>query len=318
MLGEAMYTTIQTLMERGFNKSQISKLTKHDWKTVDKVIKQIKAGKSAPVKKPHPCILDSKKEKVLELIEKGLTAVRIHEEMLSAGVTVKYSAVKAYCAKIKKRPDIFVRMHTDPAEEAQVDFGYVGFTLDNAGKRRKTWVFNMRLSYSRKDYYQKVYDQRVETFIECHINAFNYFGGIPKNVKIDNLKAAILEANFYEPVYQRLYKSFSEYTGFNPMPCRVYSPNDKGKVESGIKYVKINFFLGRTFKNSDDLDGRLKEWTDKTCNKRVHGTTRKIPDEIFDHEEKPLLKSLPIEDFKLLKVGTRKVYHVSVRFSEVV
>ncbi len=309
MLGEAMYTTIQTLMERGLNKSQISRATGHDWKTVDKVMKRIKAGKSAPNKKPHPCILDTQKEKVLELIEKGLTAVRIHEEMISEGVKISYSAVKDYCSGLKKKQDIFIRIHTEPGEEAQVDFGYVGFTLDSAGKKRKTWIFNMRLSYSRKDYYQKVYDQRVETFIECHIKAFKYFGGMPKNVKIDNLKAAILEANFYEPVYQRLYKSFAEYYGFNPMPCRIYSPNDKGKVESGVKYVKMNFFSGRTFKDSDDLDRRLKEWTDKTCNKRIHGTTRKIPDEVFEREEKCKLKCLPIEEFKFLKVGTRKVYH---------
>jgi len=81
-------------------------------------------------------------------------------------------------------------------------------TIDDNGKRRKTWVFNMRLSHSRYDYYQKVYDQKVETFIACHINAFEFFGGVPEYVKIDNLKAAILKANFYEPVYQLMYKHF--------------------------------------------------------------------------------------------------------------
>lgn len=106
-------------------------------------------------------------------------------------------------ASIKKQTKIFLRIHSEPGEEAQVDFGYVGYTLDNKGNRRKTWIFNMRLSYSRLDFYKKVYDQKVETFISCHIAAFHYFGGIPRSVKIDNLKAAILEANFYEPVYQR-------------------------------------------------------------------------------------------------------------------
>ncbi len=72
----------------------------------------------------------------------------------------------------------------------------------------------MRLSYSRLDFYKKVYDQKVETFILCHIHAFRYFGGVPKRIKIDNLKAAILEANFYEPVYQRLYKQFADYYVF--------------------------------------------------------------------------------------------------------
>ena len=304
-----MYITIQSLMERGLNKSQISRITKHDWKTVSKIVEKIKSGETAPIQKPHPSILDSKKGEVLELIEKGLTAVRIHEEMLLAGVKISYSAVKSYCSGLKKKHDIFVRIHTDPGEEAQVDFGYVGITRDNHGRNRKTWVFNMRLSYSREDYFLKVYNQKVETFIECHVKAFKYFGGIPKYVKIDNLKAAILEANFYEPVYQHLYKSFADYYGFNPLPCRIYSPNDKGKVESGIKYVKRNFFSGRTFKNGDELDRRLQDWLDRTCNRRIHGTTRKIPAEVFEKEEQPVLKKLPLENFKILKVGERKVYH---------
>ena len=110
----------------------------------------------------------------------------------------------------------------------------------------------MRLSYSRLDYYEKVYDQKVKTFIQCHINAFESFQRVADSVRIDNLKAAILEANFYEPIYQKVYRDFSNYYGFKSIPCRIYKPNDKGKVESGIKYVKINFFKGRSFTSGND------------------------------------------------------------------
>ena len=309
MLGEAMYTTIETLMKQGLNKSEIARATKHDWKTVDKVIKCIKNGEPILKTKPHPKILDTKKEQIIQWIEQGLSAVRIHEKVQESGLTVSYSTVKEYCRGMRRKEDIFVRIHTSAGEESQVDFGYVGLTPDDSGKRRKTWVFNMKLSYCRKDYFETVYNQRVETFIQCHINAFKYFGGVPKNVKIDNLKAAILEANFYEPVYQRAYKNFADYYGFNSIPCRIYRPNDKGKVESGIKYVKNNFFAGRTFKNKDDVDKCLLKWMNQTCNKRVHGTTRKVPDEIFESEEKQKLNSLPTKEFKLVKVGTRQVYH---------
>jgi hypothetical protein len=166
----------------------------------------------------------------------------------------------------------------------------------------------MRLSYSRLDYYEKVYDQKVETFILCHINAFEYFGGVPETVKIDNLKAAILEANFYEPVYQRMYKDFSQYYGFKPMPCRVDHPNDKGKVESGIKYVKGNFFQGRELENGPDCDQKLRRWMEKV-NRRVHGTTRKVPVEVFEEEERRKLLPLPARRYQLSRVGTRRVYH---------
>jgi transposase len=309
MIGDAMFTTIKTLYERGLNKSEIARATSHDWKTVSKTIEDIKAGKEYPEKKPHPKKIDPYKEQVIELIEKGLTAIRIHEELVKLGCDAAYPTVKRCVANIKKTEDIFIRIHTEAGKEAQVDFGYVGLTPDNNGKRRKTWVFHMMLCHSRYSYYEKVYDQRVETFIQCHINAFEYFGGIPECVKIDNLKAAVLQASFYEPVYQELYKNFADYYRFQIIPCRIYSPNDKGKVESGIKYVKNNFFAGRSFKDADDLNRRLKNWMNNKCNVRIHGTTKKIPYEVFTSEEKPKLNSLPITPFKMSKVGTRKVYH---------
>lgn len=306
MLGVAMYTTIKTLMEKGLNKSEIVRATGHDWKTVAKVIRSIKEGKEYPEKKPHPRMIDPHKEKIIELIEQKLTGVRIHQRLQEMGLSIGYSTVKNYISNIKKREKIFIRIHTIPGEEAQVDFGYVGKTPDNNGKKRKTWIFNMKLSYSRLDYYEKVYNQNVETFIQCHINAFNYFKGVPEYVRMDNLKAAILEANFYQPIYQRLYKDFAHYYGFK---SRIYHPNDKGKIESGIKSVKNNFFAGRIFKDGDDVDKKLRNWQENTCNCRIHGTTRKVPRDIFEAEEKAKLKALPLKEFKLSSVGNRKVYH---------
>jgi len=112
------------------------------------------------------------------------------------GCGISYSSVKHYIAKLKVSKKICVRFHSEPGEEAQVDFGYVGLmpSLQN-GKKKKAWAFNMRLSYSRLDYYEIVFDQKVETFIQCHEDAFRSFGGVPKVVKIDNLKAGILEAH---------------------------------------------------------------------------------------------------------------------------
>lgn len=309
MIGGAMVTTIKTLWERHKNKTLIAKMTKHDWKTVAKVVKAIELGQENPEYKPYPKILDEHKEKILEWLEEGLTGKRVQEKLIDAGVKVGYSTTKVYISGIKKREGIFVRIHTKPGEEAQVDFGYVGITVDNEGKKRRTWVFVMCLSYSRKMYCEKVYDQRVETFIQCHINALRYFGGVSEYVRIDNLKAAILEANFYTSVYQRLYKIFADYYGFKPIPCRIKSPQEKGKVESGVKYVKYNFFRGRKFRNGDDLDQQLRNWLDKTCNQRIHGTTRRIPVEMFEQEEKCKLKPLPAEEFKMPTVGSRNVYH---------
>lgn len=308
MLGVAMYTTIKTLWERTKNKTEIARVTGHDWKTVAKVIKNLEAGIETPEYKPRETLIDDHRNKVLELMEKDLSGVRIHEELARCGFRGSYSTVKRYVAKLKRKENIFVRIHTNPGEEAQVDFGYLGMSRDDSGSNKKTWIFNMRLSYSRLDYYEKVYDQKVETFIRCHINAFEFFGGVPEYVKIDNVKAAILEANFYEPIYQQMYKDFADYYNFKPLPCRVASPNDKGKVESGIKFVKGNFFKGRAFTGGTDLDIRLRNWNIEK-NLRIHGTTRKVPREIFLEEEKTCLSPLPPVRFSLAKISTRKVYH---------
>ena len=308
MLGAAMYTTIKTLYELGKSKSEISRLTGHDYKTVSKVVKAIDTGQLEPKRKERTGLLSPYKSRIAEFLEKDLSGVRIHEQLQAEGFQGSYSSVKHYIRNLKRKEDIFVRIHTQAGHEAQVDFGYVGKTKDDECKNRKTWIFNMRLSHSRFDYYEKVYDQKVETFISCHINAFEYFGGVPEVVKIDNLKAAIIEANFYEPVYQRLYKNFADYYGFNPLPCRIYRPNDKGKVESGIKYVKSNFFKGREFTSSKDCDDQLREWLDR-ANGRVHGTTKQVPREVFEKEEKAKLKPLPMGRYKLSKLGRRQVYH---------
>lgn len=307
MLGIAMYITIETLWKNGQSKSAIARLTGHDRKTIQKVIKKLKNGQNNSSKKPHPSKLDAYKEQILRWLENELTAVRIHEELYNLGLEISYSSVKYYISNLKGAQGICIRFHTKPGEEAQVDFGYVGLQPSSTGKRRKAWIFNMRLSYSRLDYYEIVFDQKVDTFIKCHINAFKYFGGVPKTIKIDNLKAAILEAHLYEPIYQNTYKKFSEFYHFQPLPCRVRQPQEKGKVESGIKYIKINFFKGRYFTNYEELINALKMWLEDKCNSRIHGTTKKIPRILFEVEEKPHLQPLPEGSFIIPEVGIRKV-----------
>mgnify|MGYP000045855666 FL=1 len=318
MLQISMYITIQTLWEQGYNKAEIAKITGHDWKTVNKIINAYQKGKSGPCKKQHPCILDQHQALVLELLEKGLSGVRIHEELKNKGISIGYTSVKSYIVKIKGRENICIRFDAIAGKEAQVDFGYIGKQPYTDGKMRKAWVFNMRLSYSRLDYYEVVFDQKVETFIKCHINAFRYFAGVVCFVKIDNLKAAILEANFYEPTYQELYKKFAQHYGFAPLPCRVRQPQEKGKVEAGIKYIKNNFFKGRTFLSYDELQSSLKEWLNNKCNLRIHGTTRKVPMELFKAEEAKVLIKLPVDEFVIPLVMRREVYrdcHVYINYN---
>ena len=300
-----MYTTILTLFKQGCSQRAISRITGRDRKTVRKIIKKYQSDNTespSPIKRVSK--LDKYYDQIIGYLEADLSVVRIYEE-LSKEFLISYPSVSKYVSKIKISKDICVRFHSDPGEEAQVDFGYTGMQLDQSGKLRKSWTFNMRLSYSRLDYYETVFDQKVETFINCHKNAFKKFGGAPKTVKIDNLKAAILQAGFYESIYQNYYKKFADHYGFYPLPCRVRKPQEKGKVESGIKYVKNNFFAGRRFTSNDDLNYQLNNWTDK-ANNRIHGTTKEKPSTLFAREKEHLIK-LPTQDFKSGLIFVRKV-----------
>ena len=164
----------------------------------------------------------------------------------------------------------------------------------------------MRLSYSRYDYYEIVFDQKVDTWLNCHINAFNYFSGVPEVIKLDNLKSAVIDPAFYEPIYQKHYKRLADHYNFLPSPCRVYQPQEKGKVEGGIKYVKNNFFAGRIFDNYKTMQTQLAAWVEK-ANDRIHGTTREKPNEQFLSSEKSMLGQLPQEQFSMIDYQLRKV-----------
>ena len=200
MLGIDMHTTIKTLFTKGHNKSSIARMLNIDRKTVRKVLKELNE-KGCVERKERTSILDPYKEYIAIQVSKGLTAQRIYQDLKSdTEYSGSYDTVKKYAAQIRgNSSEAFMALNCLPGEEAQVDFGYIG-TLNFNGKQKKAWVFAMELSYSRFLYAEIVFDQTVETFLNCHKNAFKYFGGIPQSVKIDNLKAAILEANFYEPV----------------------------------------------------------------------------------------------------------------------
>ena len=234
-----MQTTIQTLYKKGYSKARISRELGVSPKTIRKVLRAAENGDGEIQKQPHPSVLD----KHLEFIEiqrgKGLSRQRIYQDLVAGqGYSGSYSAVRDYVTKLEKRPPkAFMVMTALPGEEAQVDFGYIG-TLKVRGKARKAWVFIMSLSYSRQMHVSITLDQTIQTFIQCHTAAFNFFGGVPETVKIDNLKAGVVETNFYEPIVQRTYSTYAAHYGFWPQPCRVYTPTDKGVVEANVKYVK--------------------------------------------------------------------------------
>jgi len=293
-----MQTTIITLYKQGHNKTHIAQEVGVDRKTVRKVIRNYESGKEVIKEKTHASYWDRYKEVIETKLSKGLTIQRIYQDLqLSADITSSYSGLRDYIRKtFPERKAAYMVLKTEAGEEAQVDYGYIG-TIPVGGKRKKAWVFVMTLSYSRYMYAEVSFNQSVRAFIQAHINAFRYFGGVVSLVKIDNLKAGIVEVDFYEPLAQRTYAEFANHYGFLPFPCQVKTPRQKGKVERGVDYVKDNCFKARDFIGDDDAKAFLANWLETIANVRKHGTTLKTPSKAFESEEKAHLLPLPGRDF---------------------
>jgi len=152
----------------------------------------------------------------------------------------------------------------------------------------------MTLSWSRHQYVEFVFDQEVATWLRCHRHAFEYFGGVPGRMVVDNLKAAIVRVAFHDPVVQRAYRECAEHYGFLIAPCRPATPQHKGKVEQGGgHYLKRNFLAGRTLPARPAANALVLTWCRETAGQRIHDTTKERPLERFEQVERAALQPLP-------------------------
>jgi len=248
-------------------------------------------------------------EMVNELSSKCENLIRLNEVLTEKGFHGSYSSLIRFMSKHKKMSESPVmRIETKAGEIAQVDFGSIVRICDeDTGELVKAYIFVMVLGFSRDAYYEIVKSQDVETWINCHIHAFEHFGGVPAVIIPDNLKSAIIKASYLDPTANRSYADLATHYGFQIDPCLPATPTHKGKVESGVKYAKNNFIPLRVLMNFTDANNQLTEWNKKTARERIHGTTRRKPSELFETYEKaqllpltPLRFEIPI--WKNLKV----------------
>jgi len=239
--------------------------------------------------------VEAYRDLVVKLRKQGVEIAAIRERLKDQGYTGSYASVYRFVRRLEpKTPEVTVRVETPPGEESQVDFGYAGRMVDpETGDHRKTWAFVMTLSWSRHQYVEFVFDQKVETWLKCHRNAFQFFGGVPQRVVIDNLKAGIARACWHEPQAQQAYRECAEHYDFLITPCRPRTPGHKGKVEQGgVHYVKRNFLGGREPTTLTQANQDVLRWVETTAGRRIHGTTKERPLERFA-VECDTLKPLP-------------------------
>jgi len=255
-----------------------------------------------------PSLCQPFEEIINKKLELGLSGQRIWQDLVSDhSFNGSYSSLKRYLRRLgSQTPLPFRRMECVPAFEAQVDFGS-GAWIVGDGHKRRAHVLRVILSHSRKGYSEAVLKQDTESFIRALENAFYAFGGVPRTVVIDNLKAAVNEADWYDPELNPKIVEFAQHYNFVFLPTKPYTPRHKGKVESGIKYVKNNALKGRVFRSLEEHNRFLIDWERQVADTRIHGTTRKQVGRLFKEAEQKALLPLAPERFPFYSEGRRKV-----------
>jgi transposase len=235
---------------------------------------------------PRNSLLDPFKGRITRLLDTHPYSAqqifqRLREEGYGGGVTI----LRDYVRRIRppKLP-VYLKLHFAAGECAQVDWGAFG-TVAVGNTRRRLSFFVIVLAYSRLMYVEFTVSQTMEHFLSCHEHAFAAFGGVPTKIMVDNLKSAVLQRLAgVAPVFNPRYVDFARHYGFAIAPCNVARGNEKGRVESGVGYVKKNFLRGLELTEFGAIQAAAQIWLDTLANVRIHGETHQRPVDLFAQE----------------------------------
>ncbi len=286
MVNTEGFYMIRDLHNQGHNISQISRKTGYNRRTVRRHL----AADTMPQKQnraPKSSKLDPFKDYIRDRINAyPLSAKRIYREIQDMGFSGKYTIVKDFIHQIRPSDTLLAvyRFETEPGKQTQIDWGECGH-IDADKGRRKLYCFSAILGYSRMRYLEFTLSTDVHTLIQCHINAFNYFGGYTDEFLYDNMKTVIIKRaiKLSDYTWNTKFEDFFRHLGFIPRVCKPYSPQTKGKVENSIKYMKKDFLLGTVVTHLADMNQRLLQWCNRV-NSEIHGTTHEIPFERLKEE----------------------------------
>ena len=232
-----------------------------------------------------------------------LTLTKAHIKLGRMGVVVTYSTLYRYAREELGfgGQKVTVRMaDTEPGEVAQVDFGKMGLVFDPAeGRNRALHALVVTLIQSRYQYVYLTHLQDLNALITGMEEAWSFFSGVTRRLILDNMKAAVVKADRYEPVFNRTFQDYSQHRGFIIDSAVVRHPEGKGTVENQVRYVRENFFKGEEFNNRDHAQQEAEKWCRTFAGLRIHGTTRKRPFLVFEQEEQKALLPLSDERFDI-------------------
>jgi len=250
----------------------------------------------------RPSILDAYKPLIVETLEQHprLRATRLYEMVRARGYTGGVVVVRRYVRGVRPAPrsEAYLRMDTLPGEQAQVDWASFGKVVIGSTQRALS-LFVMVLAWCRAIYARFVLDQRTESLMRCHADAFEYFGGAPRAILYDNMKTVVLERVGEHIRFHPRVLELAGHYHFAPRPCAPYRGNEKGKVERTIQYIRHSFFAARRFTSLDDLNRQLATWLEDVAHVRVvpgDPEQRLVKDALI--EERALLLPLPAHRFE--------------------
>jgi len=279
--------------QHGLKCSQIATELNLDYRTVERWLEKKHYQQRKSPRRASK--LDPFKVQIMRMLESyPYTAAQIFQRIREDNFDGGYTIVKEYVRKVRP-PKIkaFLKLSFAPGECAQVDWGSYGTVTVGETSRRLSF-FVMVLCYSRMMYVEFTVSQSMEQFLGCHQNAFQWFGAVPGKVMVDNLKSAVLKRIVgKDPVFNPKYLDFANHHGFTIVPCAVGKGNEKGRVESGVGYVKKNFLAGLDIPNFSALNPAVIHWLNTVANVRLHGETGKRPVDRFQRERQAMIKLPP-------------------------
>src|SRR5208337_3556423 len=274
--------------EKQLGLRQIARALKLGLNTVRKWARR-ESFKRAPLPK-RASKLDPFKGDVIRLLEQhDYSAQQIFQQLEERGYQGRYTILRAFVQQVRPKPRAaFLSLHFEPGECAQVDWGCAGSVPVGSTHRRLSF-FLMVLAFCRKMYLEFTLAETLEHFLSCHQHAFEYFGGVVRQVWVDNAKAAVLSRAGGAIVFNPGYLDFANHHGFQIRACGPGQPQEKGRVENGVGYVKKNFLHGLALADFQAVNPAARYWLETVANVRVHGQTQKTPQELFAQEQlKPL------------------------------
>ena len=282
MIGDK-WLSIRNDRKKGLSYSEIARRYNIDRRTA-KAYCESETKPKYTYKIPKKKIIDDYAAYIDELLaEAPYSAVRINELVEEHfHVSVGYTTIQEYVKKTKRKYNnqATIRFETMPELQGQVDWGFFeNYTvIDSNGEEKKLYCFLMILGYSRMRYVEFVTDMSTQTLIQCHLNAFDYFGGYPEEILYDNMKQVVVKRLLKQKdsTLNKTFEDFAGFFGFKPVLCRPYRGQTKGKIERTVRYVRENFMVGIKYKDLDDLNAKARAWCEKV-NLKIHSTTNEIP-----------------------------------------